>query len=73
MQEDPQELPFIVIPAKAGIHSAASGRSMMDPGFRRDDEFKCGLILSGRRNSRRQHRDDEFKSGLGAARALRSW
>jgi hypothetical protein len=49
---DPRQLPFIVIPAKAGIHLAASRCSMMDPGFRRDDEFK---------------------SGLGAARALRSW
>jgi hypothetical protein len=30
----------IVIPAKAGIRTAASRRARMDPGFRPDDEGK---------------------------------
>jgi hypothetical protein len=35
-----------VIPAKAGIHLAASRRSTMDPGFRRDDDERLATMSS---------------------------
>jgi hypothetical protein len=40
MDQEVANLPDIVIPAEAGIHLAASRRSTMDPGFRR--EYGCG-------------------------------
>jgi hypothetical protein len=46
MDQEAANLPVIVIPAKAGIHPAASPCSTMDPGFRRDDE--CTGSESGR-------------------------
>jgi hypothetical protein len=44
---DPHQRPFIVIPAEAGIHLTASRCWTLDPGFRRDDECKEGLLPRG--------------------------
>ena len=44
---------LIVIPAKAGIRSATSRCSTMDPGFRRDDGCKGGPLFSGGFRQRR--------------------
>src|ERR1700704_3419649 len=38
---------FIVIPAKAGIHSAALRCWTMGPGFRRDDDCEGGASIRG--------------------------
>src|ERR1700687_4307625 len=47
------QLPSVVIPAKAGIHLAASRCSAVDPGFRRDEGCNGAPLFSGGPESRR--------------------
>jgi hypothetical protein len=54
---------FLVIPAKAGIHTAAPANATFmrakrstDPGFRREDDLLDGRTTAANRNSRRINR-----------------